>query len=128
MTTAANQPGVITWQPRDQLDQSVVALDAGGRLDKSTLLQALGRVFDFPDYFGENWDAAYDLVLDEVDQLSEPARWCFSIDDASEVDEAELAIWLGLMADVANYAESRGLGLEVVIYAQERSSVSAKSQ
>lgn len=128
MTTAANQPEAIIWLPRDQLDQPAIALDAGGCLNKSTLLQALSRAFHFPDYFGENWDAAYDLLLDEVDQLTELARWRFSLEDVSVVDDADMADWLRLMADVCAYAESRGLELEVMIYGEERSPDGQRSQ
>ncbi|WP_150302893.1 barstar family protein [Pseudomonas saliphila] len=107
---------MITWQPRDQLEQPAIALDADHRLDKATILQALREAFSFPDYFGENWDAAYDLLLDEVDQLAEPALWRFSIDGAAEVNEADLAAWLQLMADVCAYADSHQHGVRVVIY------------
>ena len=107
---------MITWQPRDQLEQPAIALDADHRLDKATILQALREAFSFPDYFGENWDAAYDLMLDEVDQLAEPALWRFSIDGSAEVNEADLAAWIQLMADVCAYADSHQHGVRVVIY------------
>ena len=123
MTTAPDQSAPITWQPRHQLDQPAVALDANGRLNKSILLQALCGAFNFPDYFGENWDAAYDLLLDEVEQLAEPALWRFSIDGTTEVNAADLAAWLQLMADVCAYAESRGHGVQVLIYSDARPSL-----
>lgn len=116
MSAAASQPAAITWQPRGPLDQPAIALDADNRLNKSTLLRALSESFRFPDYFGENWDAAYDLLLDEVDQLTEPALWRFSIDRAAEVDKTDLADWIQLMTDLCAYAESRGHGLWVEIY------------
>ncbi|MDM7857895.1 barstar family protein [Thiopseudomonas acetoxidans] len=116
MTTTPEQSAPITWQPRHQLDQPAVALDANGRLNKSILLQALCGAFNFPDYFGDNWDAAYDLLLDHVDQLSEPALWRFSIEDASEVDEADLADWIQLMMDVCTYANAREIQVRVEIY------------
>jgi len=116
MSTAASQPAAITWRPRGQLDQPAIALDAGNKLNKSTLLRALSESFRFPDYFGGNWDAAYDLLLDEVDQLTAPALWRFSIDGAVEVDRADLADWIQLMADLCAYADSREHGLRVEIY------------
>ncbi|MCO5787348.1 hypothetical protein DHB74_13360 [Pseudomonas sp. G11-1] len=116
MSTAASQPAAITWRSRGQLDQPAIALDAGNKLNKSTLLRALSESFRFPDYFGGNWDAAYDLLLDEVDQLTAPALWRFSIDGAAEVDKADLADWIQLMADLCAYAESREHGLRVEIY------------
>ena len=120
MTTAASPSAAITWQPRHQLDQPAIALDADNRLDKSTIMQALRKSFNFPDYFGENWDAAYDLLLDEVDQLIEPALWRFSIDGAAEVNEAELAAWIQLMEDVCAYAGSREHGVQVMVFSDLR--------
>ena len=123
MSTAASPSSVITWQSRDQLDQPAIALDADNRLDKASILQALRESFNFPDYFGENWDAAYDLLLDEVEQLAEPALWRFSIEDQAEVNEADLVDWLQLMADVCAYAESRGHGVRVLIYSDAGSTL-----
>ncbi|MFA5677454.1 MAG: barstar family protein [Pseudomonas sp.] len=120
MTIAPDQSVPITWQPRHQLDQPAVALDANGQLNKSTLLRALCGAFNFPDYFGDNWDAAYDLLLDHVDQLVEPALWRFSIEDASEENEADLADWIQLMTDVCNYANARKIQLRVEIYGEAR--------
>ena len=51
-----------------------------------------------------------------MDQLSEPALWRFSIEDASEVDEADLADWIQLMMDVCTYANAREIQLRVEIY------------
>lgn len=122
MTTATSQPAAVTWHPRAQLDQPAVVLDADGRLNKSTLLQALCHAFNFPEYFSGNWDAAYDLLLDQVDQQVEPAFWRFAIEDTSEVDEADLAEWGRMMADLCAYAQSRGIRLEVMIYGDAHAS------
>ena len=101
------------------LDQSASARDANGQLDKVTLLQALGGAFNFPDYFGHNWDAAYDLLLDQVDQLAEPALWRFSVGRGSLVNKADLADWVQLMMDVCAYATSREQVLQVVVFADQ---------
>ena len=37
-------------------------------VDKSSILQALSDTFHFPDYFGHNWDAAFDCLLDALEQ------------------------------------------------------------
>ena len=36
--------------------------------DKSSILQALSDTFHFPDYFSHNWDAAFDCLLEALDQ------------------------------------------------------------
>ena len=120
MNTAANSSTFITWLSTDLLDDHpVISLDADGRLDKATLLQALSCAFSFPDYFGENWDAAYDLLLDQVDQLVEPALWRFSVAKGALVNQADLADWVQLMTDLCAYAASRELELRVVVFADE---------
>lgn len=39
-------------------------LDAEGAADKDAFLAAVSRAFDFPDYFGSNWDALLDCLTD----------------------------------------------------------------
>jgi RNAse (barnase) inhibitor barstar len=92
-----------------------ITLDKNGRLNKQTIMSSLNEAFSFPDYFGDNWDAAYDLLLDYVDALSGPATWRFSINKTSEVNEADLATWAQLMTDLQSYAASQGMELQVVI-------------
>lgn len=116
MNTPVNPCAAITWQHRDQLDQPAIALDINGKLDKTTMLRALRESFSFPDYFGDNWDAVYDLLLDHVEQLQAPAIWRFSIDEVSELNEADLADWIRLMIDLCTYAESQAQSLQVVVY------------
>jgi hypothetical protein len=40
------------------------ALDGQDLLDKQTFLAAIGRVFNFPEYYGENWDALEECLTD----------------------------------------------------------------
>jgi hypothetical protein len=45
-------------------EESVVLRVRLNGSDKSTLLKALGDVFQFPDRFGNNWDALNDMLCD----------------------------------------------------------------
>jgi len=110
-----SKAAVITWQHCDQPDEHAITLDENGKLNKETVLNRLRESFDFPDYFGDNWDAAYDLLLDHVDQLEGSVIWRFSIIEASDVNEADLADWVQLMTDVCKYAKSQGSQLQIVI-------------
>lgn len=92
-----------------------ITLDENGKLNKQTVLNNLRASFHFPDYFGDNWDAAYDLLLDHVDQLEGPATWRFSIDKTSHVNETDLSDWAQLMTDLQSYAASQGVELQVVM-------------
>jgi RNAse (barnase) inhibitor barstar len=42
----------------------VLCLDARCLAGKAALLQAIGRVLDFPDYYGANWDALEECLFD----------------------------------------------------------------
>ena len=115
MSKQNDKSSVITWQHSDQLDPRAIPLDKDGKLNKKTVLNRLKESFNFPDYFGNNWDAAYDLLLDQVDQLEGPVLWLFSIDDKSEVDETDLEVWGQLMKDLCAYAEPLGVQLRVIV-------------
>jgi len=97
------------------MNTQTITLDENGKLNKQTILNSLKSVFHFPDYFGDNWDAAYDLLLDHVDQLKGPATWRFSIDKTSHVNETDLSDWAQLMTDLQSYAASQGVELQVVM-------------
>jgi len=112
--TGSRNPAPV-WCYTTQPDSHAIGLVENGRLNKETLLHRLREHFHFPDYFGENWDAAYDLLLDQVDQLEGPTEWRFSVLGARSVDEADLADWVQLMTDLSRYADTRGVALKVVI-------------
>lgn len=97
------------------MNMQTIMLDENGTLNKQTMLNSLKSAFDFPDYFGDNWDAAYDLLLDYVDALEGPAIWRFSIDKTSHVNETDLSDWAQLMTDLQSYAASQGVELQVVM-------------
>jgi len=51
--------------PLDSLPDSLVpVLDGRTLTDKPSLLAALGHALDFPDYYGENWDALEECLAD----------------------------------------------------------------
>ncbi|MFI6514502.1 barstar family protein [Spirillospora sp. NPDC050679] len=67
------RPGLYQWRaPKaaDWRDRAAEAgwrsfdLDAGHVRDKEGFLRLCARVFDVPDYYGENWDALEDCLTD----------------------------------------------------------------
>jgi Barstar (barnase inhibitor) len=52
-------PAGLAGRGLEQLD-----LDAARVADEAGLFEDLARVFRFPDYFGDNWDAAADCLRD----------------------------------------------------------------
>ena len=47
--------------------EKVFHLDLNGCKTWQTLHQRVKDTFDFPDFYGQNWDAFYDLMRTEVD-------------------------------------------------------------
>ena len=93
-----------------------ICLAKDGMLSKQTILASLQRHFSFPDYFGANLDAAYDLLLDVVDTLAEPTLWRFSTGSKVKTDHDALVSWQQLMQDVMQYAQSKGIKLQVELF------------
>lgn len=66
--------------------------------DQSSILQALSDSFHFPDYFGHNWDAAYDCLLDALDQ-HESIDILVKLPASTKLDKEALAMLRRLMQD-----------------------------
>ncbi len=47
--------------------QKVVTLDLRGCQSLGEIHQRIKKAFDFPDFYGENWDAFWDLLWSECD-------------------------------------------------------------
>jgi len=112
---AAGAPGALRWRQCPAPMAGAHEVTAQAVLDKAALLEHLGRSFAFPDYFGHNWDAAYDLLLDQVDGIAEPTVWRFWIAGAARVEAQALAQWLALLADVLDYARRHAKSLQIEV-------------
>ena len=93
-----------------------VCLACDGRVDRETILACLATHFQFPDYFGNNWDALYDLLLDRVDALAVDTGWRFSSGSAVQTDPEAITSFLQLMQDLVDYASDQGFRLQVEFY------------
>lgn len=65
----------------DELNSDIITVDLRGCSDQIQALQALAQRLNFPEYFGGNLDALYDVVSERVSQgLSvgrSPQTWLF---------------------------------------------------
>jgi len=75
-------------------------LDQNGVLDKQTIFHSLVSAFSFPDYFGYNWDAAFDCLLDCLEQCDYFTDIYFSVSDDAQVVEHDFLIFTQLLQDV----------------------------
>ncbi|GHG60954.1 hypothetical protein GCM10010919_04930 [Alishewanella longhuensis] len=95
---------------------NAMSLADNNSVNRDSILHCLQTSFQFPDYFGGNFDAAYDLLLDKVDTLKQATVWRFAIDSKAAVDEQALACWQQLMQDILHYATTKGIALSVELY------------
>lgn len=84
-------------------------------IDKASLLAALGATLTFPDYYGQNWDAAWDCLT----ELNWPAEQLLlvhlPIPAERTVVEADLEIFLELMLEACQHWAERGQALCLLI-------------
>lgn len=84
-------------------------------VERAPLLAALGEALDFPDYYGRNWDAAWDCLT----ELDWPADRLLAvrlpIDAGCTVCETDLAIFLELLDDACRHWAERGRALCLLV-------------
>lgn len=89
------------------------------RIDKDSLLDALGRALDFPAYYGRNWDAAWDCLT----ELDWPAGSVLvvhlPIPAGCALDDADLANFLGLLDDASRHWAAQGRALCLLVEAAQ---------
>ncbi|CAM5225402.1 barstar family protein [Alishewanella longhuensis] len=95
---------------------NAMSLADNNSVNRDSILHCLQTSFQFPDYFGGNFDAAYDLLLDKVDTLKQATVWRFAMHSKANVDNDALACWQQLMQDTQDYASTKGLALDVELY------------
>ena len=72
-------------------------------IERRTLLQALAKTLQFPDYFGGNWDAAYDCLTDRTWEAGAMVRIDMHITAEAIVDEDSLTTLVEVMQDASRF-------------------------
>ncbi|MBC8006448.1 MAG: barstar family protein [Prolixibacteraceae bacterium] len=94
----------------------VVAVGLRAARDKNSFLNALAKALQFPDYFGHNWDAFYDCLLDL--QHGDGAGMLLLLRDASgfaRAEPEEFAAAVDTLADAAYYWKGQNKALVAVV-------------
>lgn len=84
--------------------------------DKNGFLNAIAKALQFPDYFGHNWDAFYDCLLDL--KHDDGAGTLLVLRDASgfaRTEPEEFAAAVDTLADAADYWKGENKALLVVV-------------
>ncbi len=90
-------------------------VDAAALSGKAPLLRALAAAFDFPSYFGHNWDAALDLLSD-LSWLPSRGGWVCVLLHADRFRAAHPHVHDGLLETFRAAAERwRGHNADVVL-------------
>jgi len=89
----------------------VFTLVTDGSVNRESLLQALAQGLEFPDYFGNNWDAAFDCLTDRDWTPGSRVVLILDLRHNAAVDYATLQQFSSLVEDSARFWELRGVAL-----------------
>jgi len=95
------------------------------RLDtvmRESLLNALNQTLHFPDYFGHNWDAAWDCLSEQVWPEGKRQILHLCIDADTFLAESDLHTFVELMVDACTCWASNNTACLVLIETDRRDS------
>jgi len=104
-----------------------VRVDLASCTDKAELLRRFAEAFRFPDWFGHNWDALADCLMDLSWLPAEAYRLVLSNPSALRSAEPDvLATALDILDDTARYWAEAGTGFDVQILEDGATSANAR--
>lgn len=99
----------------DQAGWRTVPVDLLGARDKHKFLTALAGALRFPDYFGHNWDALYDCLLDIEHAGRGTLIVLQSASNFARAEPDEFSAAMGALADATDYWTNDDRSLLVVV-------------
>lgn len=91
------------------------SLGALARIDRASLLAALGEALAFPDYYGQNWDAAWDCLTELDWPAGEMLAIYLPLDAHQAIVETDLEVFLELLEDACRHWAERGRALCLLV-------------
>ena len=85
------------------------------RIDRDSLLNALGETLEFPGYYGRNWDAAWDCLTELDWPTTQLLVVHLPIPTGTPLVAADLEVFLELMADACRHWAERGQALCLLV-------------
>lgn len=82
---------------------------------RNSLLGALSATLHFPDYFGHNWDAAWDCLSEQLwpEGQQQIVHLCF--DNDTELAEPDLHTFIELMEEACQHWAAQKMACQVLI-------------
>jgi hypothetical protein len=94
----------------------VVTVRLPAARDKNAFLNAIAKALHFPDYFGHNWDAFYDCLLDlKHDDGAGTLLVLRNATGFARAEPEEFAAAMGALVDAADYWKGENKALLVVV-------------
>ena len=94
----------------------VVTVELAGSRDKNAVLAALAKALAFPEYFGHNWDAFYDCLLDLEEETGDGTLLVLrDISGFAKAEPEEFAAAVDALMDAAEYWDDEGKSLLAVV-------------
>jgi len=90
----------------------LIHIDVATHADKDALLKAIGQALQFPDYYGVNWDALEECLLD-LSWWTGPVALC--IDHAQALGPNVLATLVDIWTEVAATWAEAGRGCVLIL-------------
>ena len=100
------------------LGLEAIRIDLAGCQDKAGLLERIAAALEFPDWFGDNWDAFYDCLADLSWRPGQGRVLILeNVHDLRLAAPEVLDTALAIMGDAALAWDERGLPLRVLVAA-----------
>ncbi len=97
---------------KEQINRREKSLDCTG-LDKGSFLKAFGEMMQFGPHFGENFDALYDSLADDLDERG-PLQVDLLNWSASRMNRASRETLIGIFEDLQQEFEPGMLRVRII--------------
>jgi len=97
-----------------QRGMTVVPIRLAPVRDKKAFLNAVAQALRFPDYFGHNWDAFYDCLIELARGDGGTLMLLREVSNFARTEPEEFAAALAALRDAADYWKEKGKVLIVI--------------
>ena len=93
----------------------LIDLDGSAISNKAEFLQACAKAMQFPEYFGNNWDAFEDCFTDLLDASANPLIVLYAQPETFiETDPEQWKLAINILQSAVEYGENAGTSLYIL--------------